>query len=542
MSQAAAAAAAGEGEEQKKKQARWDVLLRLLPIQASQAKQYLSNLSSRDYCPSSSSSESPLSPLNPRSKFGLLLATLTELATLFPPPVFGQEEKEKRKERLEEFFEWLKRNGCDKDELSNVYISKANGEEGDGVFASRDVKEGEPIVKIPEKLMMLATKAMNEDSLIQKLVAKDALLKQMPSLVLAMFLLNERRKGNDSSFWWPYIQILPDAAALSSTVFLMTPNHLESLSPSPAFEEALNILTTTALQYAHVNRLIKEVKEEAKESVNLYGYGEFMWAMAVVSSRQNPIPLNNKLVTLSLIPLFDMFNHSTGQITSYFDDKERALECMSMRDYKKGDQIYIFYGERPNSELLLFSGFVYSNNQCDNIKLRVSLNNSVSGSESEADKAKKVSFLEALSVKPKRTTPTTEYELLFSPSQINTTETGLMKFARVCSLNAEELRDASKTLESLKKGGVAPLSANHEDRTLQYIQQLLRQQLQRYDERSTQRTAADSNVVDSVSNLISSEQTMLKNGIDLIEAHLNKRKKQQQKRQNKKNKKKGGGD
>jgi len=278
-----------------------------------------------------------------------------------------------------------------------------------------------------------------------------------------------------------------------------------------------------------------------------------MWAMAVVSSRQNPVPLGNKAVTLALIPLFDMFNHSSGQvrehrsfysfiiyicspsennktqITSFFDDKERALECLSMRDFKKGEQVYIFYGERPNSELLLFSGFVFPNNACDALKLRVSLIE-----DDEASRQKKQSLLDALGLKPKKTTPNTEYELTYNQAMIGSTASSsstLMKFARVNALNKDEL---NTSLESFKKGDAAPLSANHDDRSLQFVQKLLRQQLERYPSPISR----DNNAVKQVIELVCTEKAMLESGVESIEAQLIKRKKQQQKRKNKKNKKK----
>jgi hypothetical protein len=134
-----------------------------------------------------------------------------------------------------------------------------------------------------------------------------------------------------------------------------------------------------------------------------FSFDEYLWAMGAVLSRQNVLPIGGKSV-LALIPLWDMLNHSEGnvccvtrivdgcdmllrivhqpisvtathatyfntrsKITSFFVPSKNALDCTSLRDYKAGEQVYMSYGSRPTSELLLFQGFVPSSNAEDSV-------------------------------------------------------------------------------------------------------------------------------------------------------------------------------
>jgi histone-lysine N-methyltransferase SETD3 len=44
---------------------------------------------------------------------------------------------------------------------------------------------------------------------------------------------------------------------------------------------------------------------------------------------------------------------------------------MACRDYQTGEQIFIFYGPRTNSELFVHNGFVYPDNEHDGLCLKL---------------------------------------------------------------------------------------------------------------------------------------------------------------------------
>lgn len=91
-------------------------------------------------------------------------------------------------------------------------------------------------------------------------------------------------------------------------------------------------------------------------------------------SRQNEIPLGiTPGMTLALIPLWDMANHTQGPMTTFFDVKNRMCECFAVEDVKAGEEFKIFYGARNNSDLFVHQGFVYSENQHDYVPIKLGI-------------------------------------------------------------------------------------------------------------------------------------------------------------------------
>ncbi|KAK2588677.1 hypothetical protein KPH14_001576 [Odynerus spinipes] len=94
-------------------------------------------------------------------------------------------------------------------------------------------------------------------------------------------------------------------------------------------------------------------------------------------TRQNLIPgEDGSSMIHSLIPMWDMCNHEEGRITTDFNTTSNCCECYAMRDFKKGEQIFISYGPRTNSDFLVHSGFVCPENTNDGIRLRFGISKS----------------------------------------------------------------------------------------------------------------------------------------------------------------------
>lgn len=61
---------------------------------------------------------------------------------------------------------------------------------------------------------------------------------------------------------------------------------------------------------------------------------------------------------------FNENNFFFAQITTEFNRETDCCECFALRDFKKGEQVFINYGPRTNSDLFVHSGFVsLDNNQ-----------------------------------------------------------------------------------------------------------------------------------------------------------------------------------
>lgn len=58
----------------------------------------------------------------------------------------------------------------------------------------------------------------------------------------------------------------------------------------------------------------------------------------------------------TLIPMWDMANHTEGELSTVYNASERQVEGSALMDFAKGDQIFIYYGVRRNSGFLTHNG------------------------------------------------------------------------------------------------------------------------------------------------------------------------------------------
>ena len=55
---------------------------------------------------------------------------------------------------------------------------------------------------------------------------------------------------------------------------------------------------------------------------------------------------------------------------------EDSCKSLSVKDFKAGEQVCIFYGERSNAELLVHNGFVYEDNLHDRVLIQLGVSRS----------------------------------------------------------------------------------------------------------------------------------------------------------------------
>ncbi|KAH1022050.1 hypothetical protein HUJ04_011513 [Dendroctonus ponderosae] len=57
--------------------------------------------------------------------------------------------------------------------------------------------------------------------------------------------------------------------------------------------------------------------------------------------------------------------HANGGIIPNYNPETDQLECLASKDFQEGEQLFIFYGKRSNSEILDHNGFFYEDNEHD---------------------------------------------------------------------------------------------------------------------------------------------------------------------------------
>nr|XP_021201545.2 actin-histidine N-methyltransferase [Helicoverpa armigera] len=319
-----------------------------------------------------------------------------------------------RQLNIDKYLKWLSGNEV---QLDGIEISEFEGYEL-GLKSTKEFKEGSLILTVPSKVMMTEQNA--KESELASFITVDPLLQNMPNITLALFLLLE--KNNPESFWKPYIDILPEKY---STILYFSLEELAELKPSPVFESALKLYRSIARQYAYFYNKIHTLDLPVlKKLQDIFTFDSYRWAVSTVMTRQNNIQLAGNDVT-AFIPLWDMCNHEHGKITTDFNKDLNQGECFALRDFKAGEQIFIFYGARPNADLFLHNGFVYPKNQHDSLSLTLGV------SSSDPLRETKIELLTKLGL-----AGVTHFSLYQGDSPVSAE---LLAFIRIFNMNKEEL-------------------------------------------------------------------------------------------------------
>ncbi|KAJ1565361.1 Histone-lysine N-methyltransferase setd3 [Nowakowskiella sp. JEL0078] len=236
---------------------------------------------------------------------------------------------------LDNLSSWLLKIGANFPKL----CLKTSPGRGSGLFALEPIDEGEFIAIVPVTCIMTVANVASKQ--LKNFVKNDRILQEIPSLSLALTLLIEAL--NPKSLWQPYIQALP--RSFSIPLFYSAKDFAE-LKGSPILGIKF---------YIHKNPL-------SGLNLDQFTYSAFRWAVAVIMTRQNPIPVisgDHVDRHFALIPLYDMFNHrGGGEITTNYNLENNTSETTSPANFKTGEEVLITYGKRANKDLFLYSGFV----------------------------------------------------------------------------------------------------------------------------------------------------------------------------------------
>lgn len=269
-------------------------------------------------------------------------------------------------ESFEAFTAWLVSYGLDPSTCP-FRLSFLPGESQDNatLFATRPIASGELFVHVSEGLIL--TPDLSASSPLRALVDTLPALAAMPSLALVLQLLLEA--ANPASRFAPYVAVLPAAFTIPLANF--EPADIASLAPSRAAEAAVKMLRATVRDYTHVYTALHRNRIPGIP-VSLLSLDNYFWATSVTMTRQNELPVRGP-GCFALVPVWDMCNHSPGPATTSVGlsqpDGEVVVESRAMRYFAEGEPITMCYGKRPNTELLLYSGFVQSDNENDKVPL-----------------------------------------------------------------------------------------------------------------------------------------------------------------------------
>uniref|UniRef100_A0A1I8MNS6 protein-histidine N-methyltransferase n=1 Tax=Musca domestica TaxID=7370 RepID=A0A1I8MNS6_MUSDO len=353
--------------------------------------------------------------------------------------------KGNRLANIDKFYQWAKENGL---QYENVEITEFPGYDL-GLKATRDIQKDEILFGIPHKLVL------SEEHEVCAFV-RDFF--QPSNLKLAFLLMVEALK--EDSFWKPYIDLLPESY---NTVLYFTVEEMTQLKGSNALAAALKQCRLIARLYAVIYHWPSSQIPMA-DFKELFHYDLYRWAVSTVMTRENLIPRTKPKregdtsdTIAALIPFWDMANHRDGTITTFFNMETQQVESSAQEDYKKGEQIFIYYGDRTNSDLMIHNGFINASNPKDKISIKLGL------SPSDVLFEKRAKLLELLSI-PKNS----ELKVLPAPDFISPE---LLAFVRVFNMNEEQLDhwiNSERAMDLLHID--CALETSLESKTWQYLQ------------------------------------------------------------------------
>ncbi|CAL9207464.1 unnamed protein product [Musa hybrid cultivar] len=252
-------------------------------------------------------------------------------------------------EESDEFLRWLRQKAGS--EISSA-LSVGNSIYGRSLFASKNIKSGECILKVPYIAQITSENISGE---IKLLLPRD--IENVSRL--AVVLLAEKKHGEYSG-WATYVNSLPSVDEMHNAIF-WSKDELEMVQESAIYQETINLQAHIKKEYSVLGPVLEQFP---------YVFGDvhlmdFMHAYALVISRAWDTSKG-----VSLIPFADFLNHDgTCDAVLLSDVHNEISEVIADRDYAVGEQVMIRYGKFSNATLLLDFGFTLPYNKYDQVQL-----------------------------------------------------------------------------------------------------------------------------------------------------------------------------
>jgi histone-lysine N-methyltransferase SETD3 len=240
-----------------------------------------------------------------------------------------------------------------------------NNESNRCVISTEEIKEKEILLRIPLNALITLDDAQNSD--IGKYF--DSNLKKMLNgpnhSLLSSFILYEMEKKTNSK-WLFYFNFLPS-----------------NYNNFPIFFSESELKHLKGTQFLTI---VQNKKKEMKEDYDLlcskipyysnYKYLDFCKVREIVSSRIFGVIIHGKKNDI-IAPYADMLNHKRPRETHWtYDDKLDSFVVSAISDIKQSNEVFDSYGRKCNSRFLLNYGFTIENNEDNEYKINLELDES----------------------------------------------------------------------------------------------------------------------------------------------------------------------
>ncbi|CAE7434924.1 LSMT-L [Symbiodinium natans] len=237
------------------------------------------------------------------------------------------------------------------------------GSEGRGLWAKQTIAAGDEIARIPTDLLLSKESAL-------RALGSDIISKDMGEYTaIALQLIHERYVLQATSFWHPYLDLLPDTAEIGAS-FTWSEEDLQLLSGS--LIQNISSFLRERIQDEYRELCETLAKDPVTFPLDVFTLPRYIWAYAVLLSRSFRLRFGRKSEIIALVPFVDFINHdpdSKAYVAGVTEaggwGKEAAGRYVLLktdRQYEAQEQVFDSYGKRSNDELLLLYGFSLEKN------------------------------------------------------------------------------------------------------------------------------------------------------------------------------------
>lgn len=289
-------------------------------------------------------------------------------------------------EKLEACIKWLRENDGFVDERVEF---KHNTNTGISAHVKDSVATDQPLIRVPENLLLTNEKAQEAFQL-----GIEAINKDYPNSLLQLYVAKLKFEEDAGSFFKPYIDMLPlqleqpyfwdanDLQLLKGTdIYLVMKQHLPKLLQEwTSLLQKLKIAPSDDLAKLHAPDVdlfdyLQKCPPEASK-VSWTSFSSYVWAAGIFASRAFPkIALTNRCLSINeafLYPIVDLLNHNNDTKVKWYSENGQMCFVTQER-LQSGDELFNNYGNKSNEDLLLSYGFVQDNNQYEDSRLTLRL-------------------------------------------------------------------------------------------------------------------------------------------------------------------------
>ncbi|KAI9471616.1 hypothetical protein BX667DRAFT_471796 [Coemansia mojavensis] len=280
---------------------------------------------------------------------------------------------------------WCKAQGMPKSMLTLAYFSQTFR----GMMATRHIKAGDPLIKVPERLLITASKVKRSILLRDpQLRSSIQTLTEHQLLVYWVYIQNSAHSWTE---WAWYVKTLPKSFDSVPLYVLSGEMPSENILLASDFEKWLFDHLPHSVQLKVIEQQ-RRLYGDWKCTSSLQGsivlptdWRRYVWAWLIVNTRcihlgrQYAPQQCVKCITqrsdsyllwpicdcdsIALAPVLDLLNHSChASVLTYFDTASRQFVIKTLLPYSKGQEAFISYGPHENGFMLAEYGFVIANN------------------------------------------------------------------------------------------------------------------------------------------------------------------------------------